>query len=395
MVTLGKILEQNRGIGPGFDFLRIALALSILCSHAFDLTGNFWLFNSTPAWYANYALVPMFFALSGFLIAGSARRLTLKNFLINRGLRIIPALSVDTIVCAFVIGTIFTTLPLRQYFTHTAFFWYLLNVTGYVHFQLPGVFQNHPDTNVNGALWTVPYEMACYAVMSFFIITQWIKRPPFIVASLLAVLVAGLIVQHIYDATAHPGYLLRALNFFLVFRGAQALATFIMGIFLYQMRDRVPYSWPLFWMCCGLSLFAMLHFNYHAIDRVGNRFFFLPPLVYMTAFLGVTKIPLPRFFHSGDYSYGVYLYHEPFLQIIVGLVPITVALKGGGAFILILLGILPVFAVAWTSWHFVEKPLLALRKKFSFVAKVRGVDEPLTGSIGSQTPAPVTNAGSV
>jgi peptidoglycan/LPS O-acetylase OafA/YrhL len=55
------------------------------------------------------------------------------------------------------------------------------------------------------------------------------------------------------------------------------------------------------------------------------------------------------------------------------------------------LGIIPVFAVAWTSWHFVEKPLLALRKKFSFVAKVRGVED--MQSTNTVAPTPITDPG--
>jgi peptidoglycan/LPS O-acetylase OafA/YrhL len=390
VVTLGKVLEQNRGIGPGFDFLRIALAVSIMVTHAFLLTGNDWVYHS-PIWYTFYSLVPMFFALSGFLIAGSAVRLSLKNFLINRGLRIIPALSVDTIVCAFIVGAIFTTYPLHKYFFNSQFFWYLTNVTGFIHYRLPGVFENNPDHSVNFALWTVPYEMCCYLIMSCFIVTAWVKRPFFIGMSVLAVLGFGLAVQHLYADTARPDYVLRALNFFLVFRGAQAVATFIMGIFVYQMRDRIPYSWLLFWICCGICLIGSMYLNMHDVDRVGNRFFFLPPLVYITVFLGLTKLPLPRFFHSGDYSYGVYLYHEPFLQCLVVLAPITIALKGTGAVLLFILGLPLAFGVAWTSWHFVEKPLLALRKKFSFVAKVRGVED--LQSSNTVAPTPVTDPG--
>ena len=44
-------------------------------------------------WFPGYAILSMFFALSGFLIAGSARRLRLADFLVNRGLRIFPALA--------------------------------------------------------------------------------------------------------------------------------------------------------------------------------------------------------------------------------------------------------------------------------------------------------------
>ena len=115
--TFGHVLAAHRGLGPGFDFLRIALAFSIVLAHSFLLTGNDEFFRSTPLWFAEYALVPMFFALSGFLIAGSAQRLSLKNFLLNRGLRIVPALAVDIVVCALIIGPLLTPVALSAYFS--------------------------------------------------------------------------------------------------------------------------------------------------------------------------------------------------------------------------------------------------------------------------------------
>jgi peptidoglycan/LPS O-acetylase OafA/YrhL len=51
-----------------------------------------------------------------------------------------------------------------------------------------------------------------------------------------------------------------------------------------------------------------------------------------------------------------------------------VAIKGFGALLLLAIGLPVVFLVACGSWHFVEKPILSLRKRFSFVARVRGVE---------------------
>jgi peptidoglycan/LPS O-acetylase OafA/YrhL len=374
MRTIGQVLDQNKGLGPGFDFLRISLASLIVLMHSFYLLKHDGI-NNTPFWFAGYGLVPMFFALSGFLVCGSAQRLSLKNFLINRGLRIIPALSVDTLVCALIIGPLVTTLALRHYFTDPKFFLYLFNVTGYIHFRLPGVFETHPERLVNGALWTVPFEISCYFVMSFFIITGWVRRPALVFGSMLAWLFVGLATEVIYRQAAHPGFALRALNYFLVYRGAQLIATFIMGIFVYQMRARIPYSWALFWGCIGICLVGSLTLGASDIDQVGNRFLLLPALVYITVFLGLTKIPLPDFLHKGDYSYGVYLYHDPFLQIIISLFPALVAMKFWGSIGLFALGFPVSLGVAYLSWNLIEKPILALRKKFSFVAKVRGVED--------------------
>lgn len=371
MVTLSEELKKHKGIGPGFDFLRIALAVSIVSTHCLVLTGNLWMRN-TPLWYTEYALVPMFFALSGFLVSGSAMRLSLGNFLINRGLRIFPALAVDIAICALVIGPIVTTYPLSAYFSDKRFFEYFINVTGWIHYLLPGVFEHHIVSQVNGALWTVPYEMLCYVIMSFFIITRGVTRPGFVAWTAVALFITGLAVE--FWAHSHHDALTSVLKPLFVTRGSQLLLAFLLGILGYQLRDRIPYSWPLFYACCVVCVIGIFTMHTVDINRVPNRAVFVPPLVYMTVFLGLTRIPIPRFLHRGDYSYGIYLYHNPFLQIMITLFPATVAIKGFGALLLLAIGLPVVFLVACGSWHFVEKPILSLRKRFSFVARVRGVE---------------------
>jgi peptidoglycan/LPS O-acetylase OafA/YrhL len=70
-VSIGDYLDRNKGVGPGFDFLRLALAISIVSYHGIDVTqgkiattGFFGLFVESS--------LPMFFALSGFLVTASA-----------------------------------------------------------------------------------------------------------------------------------------------------------------------------------------------------------------------------------------------------------------------------------------------------------------------------------
>lgn len=83
MKTFSQALDEHRGLGPGFDFLRIFLALAILAVHTFMLTGNGTALNNSPFWFTKVGFVPMFFALSGFLITASGMRLSLINFLLT------------------------------------------------------------------------------------------------------------------------------------------------------------------------------------------------------------------------------------------------------------------------------------------------------------------------
>lgn len=154
--TIGSELDRHRGIAPGFDLLRICLAIGVVAWHTDAVvtgaTSEMYWF----VWLPGYAILAAFFGLSGFLIAASGLRLTLKNFLINRGLRIIPALAVEVILCMLLLGPLFTQLSIKDYLSNPRTWFYTTNIVGLIHFQLPGVFYNHPTNIVNNSLWTVP-----------------------------------------------------------------------------------------------------------------------------------------------------------------------------------------------------------------------------------------------
>ena len=112
-------LDRNRGVGPGFDVLRFGLAAIIFIGHLKALTGHVglsvsqaqsalitpWVVNwGWDGWYRPFQVsyVPAFFALSGFLVMGSAvRTRATQTFLAYRALRIFPALFVELIFQPF------------------------------------------------------------------------------------------------------------------------------------------------------------------------------------------------------------------------------------------------------------------------------------------------------
>jgi peptidoglycan/LPS O-acetylase OafA/YrhL len=154
-----------RSAGPataGFDYLRIGLATAVLTWHSIILsTGSapldraLW---SGPFRFLPAAILPMFFALSGFLVSASLEQNRLHHFLTLRALRIVPALAVVVGLSALVLGPVFTTLPLQRYFTSPEFGRFFLNIVGLVHVTLPGVFERNPDPRfIASQLWTIPF----------------------------------------------------------------------------------------------------------------------------------------------------------------------------------------------------------------------------------------------
>ena len=133
-------IERAQGRPTGFDYMRMVLALGIIGFHSivtcYGASAQRQALASSLGWTFDLIL-PMFFALSGFLVAGSLQRNSnVMRFLWLRIIRIYPALIFDTVVCALILGPLLTTLPWREYFQSRTFLAYTLNSVGLIHYFL-------------------------------------------------------------------------------------------------------------------------------------------------------------------------------------------------------------------------------------------------------------------
>ncbi|WP_404712365.1 acyltransferase family protein [Sphingomonas sp. MMS24-J13] len=339
--------------------LRVLLALSVVLRHCFPLSyGNSGTENAGFLWPASTAIVPIFFILSGFLVTGSALRLTLGKFVASRLLRIVPALMVDTMVTILLIGPIFTHRTLGEYFLSSQTHAYLLNIVGEIHYYLPGMFESNPIRGVvNGALWTIPPELGCYVGISGLIFLGWVR-------DWRKTLAVGLVaVAAIVAATFAPNIMPRVIKVGALHPGALLVPGFLLGSVLYLRRNLIPYSPVLFSLCVALILLSGFLLPRTAFSVMPLASVLAMPIYgYTTVFLGATRVPPLPFFRRGDYSYGIYLYGFPIQQVVVSLGvrnPLLVFVTAIG----------PICALAMLSWHLVEKPTLKLRKGFSLAAK--------------------------
>ncbi len=375
MRSIGSVLDDNGGLGKGFDFMRIALSLAVVTWHAAQISKDATeLVGPGVLWIAYYSILVMFFGLSGFLIAASAKRLSLKNFLINRGLRIFPALAVEVILSAMVLGPIFTEYSLGEYFTNHKFYLYLTNLLGFVYYYLPGVFNGGW---VNGSIWTVPYEIGCYVIISILIYTKSLSRPSILITASVIFLSAQA-AMYLYGYRGQPtvahnpseaiGLLPQnAISYVFYAPGTKLITSFMVGIAVYLYRYKIPYS---SWALCATLLFMVVseYFGQWVgdINPIANVFLIVPA-VYITIRLGISNIPTPPLFRRGDYSYGIYLYGFPFTQATKEVFP----QYSQNWVLLVFMCMVPTALFAAASWHYIEKPILQLRKKFSFVALER------------------------
>ncbi len=164
-MSLGELFSR-RECRNGFTWLRLVLAIGIFTFHSVTISyGSANAISAAPMAVARLIL-PMFFALSGFLVARSlCHCASLTQFAVFRTARLAPALVAVVLVSMLVIGPSATKERVGDYFLDKQFIAYLGNIAAQPHYGLPGVFLNNPRPGVvNGSLWTIPVELVLCAV---------------------------------------------------------------------------------------------------------------------------------------------------------------------------------------------------------------------------------------
>src|SRR6185437_12240502 len=243
------------------------------------------------------SLVPMFFALSGFLVTGSAfRTQSVATFLSFRVLRIVPALFTEVFLSAMLLGPLLTTFTLQEYFSDPLFRVYFYNIVGHVQFTLPGLFHSNPiPAVVNGNLWTLPPEFYCYFLTAISMVFGLLfSRRSF--TAIFAILTPLVIYTHPKGQDI--------LN---------PLYCFFCGVLLYHWRYQIRYSKAFLLVSAAVCSWQF--------SRDVHIYLFPLLLAYVTVFVGVTAFPKIPIIDRQDYSYGIYLYGFPITQALILLLP--------------------------------------------------------------------------
>ncbi|MCA9240027.1 MAG: acyltransferase [Planctomycetales bacterium] len=346
MQTIDQKMSAAGHRPAGFDYLRILLAVAVVFWHSFGISyGIPWTEQAMAGAAKPFVsfVLPAFFALSGFLVAGSLARSTLTTFAGLRIIRIAPALGVEVVISALVIGPLLTTVSLGVYFSDPRFWAYFLNAIGKIQYVLPGMFPNNPIPDiVNGQLWTVPWELKCYlALGALALVGAARNRWAFLALGGLAPVLLTLA----YVLWLAPDRKLTELG---QITGWSLVLSFLGGVLVHQFRALLPHSLGM----CALSLAAFVAALYLPF---GEALLGLP-IAYVTVYLGVLHPPRSVLLRTGDYSYGIFLYGYIVQQAVAQFGPWTHHWYVNFPLSLAIVGI-----IAAMSWHAVEKPALALR----------------------------------
>ena len=336
-----------------FDILRLFAALCVLISHAYPISGQ-----PVPDPFARWigldtlggVGVIIFFALSGYLVTLSwERSASFGDFVWRRAVRIYPALLTLCTLTVFVLGPLLTEAPVNEYW-HSAITWrYLESATGVsIHYALPGVFTNNPLPNAaNGSLWSLPYEIKCYAALVFLSLIRGSLR---IRTGCVLVILTVILLRHPGHPPGNPFTIWNGLDYYHVKLGIP----FAIGAFFAANANTLkPHIWQY------SIIFCAMFFTPSGTPLMTLLFLSGTSILALQFALNESWIPkLPE--KMGDWSYGTYLYGFPVQQTLS-----YAGLQQHGFSIYLVCCILATLLFSALSWYFIEKPALRFKNKMS------------------------------
>jgi peptidoglycan/LPS O-acetylase OafA/YrhL len=336
-----------------FDLIRLCAALQVAILH---VTHNLSVQFSAAPWAQLLEVfpgVPVFFFISGFLISRSYERSkTLRDYAINRTLRIFPALHVCVFlnIIAIALTGYFHTVG-ANVFDVTVLY---LAKTTFFQFYNPDFMRKFGDGVLNGSLWTLCVELQFYLltpVIYYCLVSRnKVRSDVFLALLLLISLLCNRVVYHLQvEYFASVGWKLARVSFF------PWIYMFLAGVLAQRNFERIKHllSARSFWL-------ALLLYTAYASGMrwvgYGMDNSFSPLLFFPLVFLICTAAYYPsniakRLLHGNDVSYGIYIYHVPVMNMFL-----FYGLFGSIGFTVATLAITVILAIA--SWVGIEKPSL-------------------------------------
>lgn len=324
-----------------FNAVRLLLALFVVLFHAYAVGQRQDPLSSLLAPHVNTGqlAVGTFFLLSGLFVMQSwSRDPRVWTFAVRRIARVIPGLTVCVLLTTLISVAFFSTQGTAgllapetwHYITSNSLLHYLRSDIQPSQLVIPGVFDQLPNPAMNGSLWSLYWEGKFYVLMAL-IGLMAVNRSPWwftTVAGLLIILMPSrpeMIRDYVWEFPL--------------------LTIFLVGVVLQTVSHFVTIRWQLVF---GVAVFFYL-------TRWGS----VPFSIYLLCgaialWVGALPGQFSEHLQQHDYSYSVYIYHWPLLQMLKTLFP---EMNSIFLFISCCLLLAP---VAMFSWFCVEAPCLRL-----------------------------------
>jgi peptidoglycan/LPS O-acetylase OafA/YrhL len=338
--------DQNNN----FNFLRLLGACLVIFSHSYDVIGKpeaepIGIITNNHMEASAFGL-SIFFFISGFFVTKSALRSpNVFNFVKKRILRIYPALIILVLISVFIAGPILTTLSLKNYFSITDTYRYLLTGTGIIiRSSLPGVFQEKQFYihGFNASIWSISIEIGLYCSLLIMFLLKFLHQKETFryVAALIFIMGFALLATHPQLS-------------FTAKRNINLISIFYFGSFAYAVN--ISRRAMLLLFIAAAILYGILPNGIYKTDTNFLLLLLWSIPVFLFGFSKKINLTLRT-----DISYGLYILAFPVQQIVFKLFGYdqSVIINLLGTFTLLI-------PLALASWYLIEKPFIALKRQIS------------------------------
>lgn len=305
--------------------------------------------------------VPVFFFISGLLITASYARLSkkvsgLRYFFINRFLRIYPALWV-CVLCSICMVWLTSYLSTKTFEINHFLIWLFGQMTIF-QFYNPDFMRDFGVGVLNGALWTITVELQFYILtpVLFFILLNHKRWFLFILISSLLINL-WLRFNGDWNILYYKIVSVSFLPWIYMFM-AGALAYLYRDYYFKYLFGVKIFSWVTLSLMYIISMLFIGTYSINASNSIHPISFFLLCLLILKFSYSKSILPkkMTEFIQVNDYSYGIYIYHMPILNLIIYL-----DLFFKNLIIQLIMLFLTTFIVSLISWKLLEVKALALK----------------------------------
>ena len=368
--TLGQAFDPRSN---ALNAWRLMMATGVVLWHSWPLTGRDISFAPVHQLLRD-VWVDGFFAISGFLITWSwFRHPRVRDYVVARGLRILPGLWACLAVTALVIAPIGVAIqggsPAKLLLSWEPLLYIVANsAVVVVKHDIGGTPTGIPwPGQWDGPLWTLIFEAICYVAVAVLGVTGLLRRRWVIPGLLVLALVWSARLPSLSGLMEQPPSAqntIDAATAVMVVQGVSArfAVMFLAGALIYQYRDRIPARWWLVALSVIIVLASSLLPNYRLTGAV--------PLAYAIIVSGAL-LRQPWLNLRTDLSYGVYIYGWPVQQLLI-----MCGLGVLNPFVFATVAALATLPLAALSWFVVEKPALAMKARLRRKNEVAGRPPP-------------------
>ena len=323
--SFGKPFQNLHSRNNNFLELRLLASISVAISHS-----SYFFF---PGFYPDYfhllsdSSVYVFFLISGFLITKSALSRSVGQFSINRIKRVFPALILNLIVISFIFAPLVSRSSQKHLQVLDQFLYLIKGITLIPSWQISigdSLYSSKVSTGWNNPLWTIGIEVMCYTSI-IVIVKRFTKLiPPLTAILLLCALLTNM------NALSSGSLASTYIHYLFVF--------LLGGFASLSPNPRQIYT-------VVILILAVV------IGTKGYGLLLYPVLLFVVLIIASAEMPT-KIKLKNDYSYGIYLWHWPLLQLITNLD------IGNNRIVNYLLFICLTTFFAMGSWHYLEMRFL-------------------------------------